>query len=86
MITGAPTLRVGPGEERILEPGEVVAFPTGPAGTHQILNRSSQPARVLICATNDLPEVAEQVETGTLAVITPEGLRIVPAPAPVSAP
>lgn len=62
-----------------------VAFPIGPAGTPQILNRSEVPARVLICATNNLPGVAEQVENDTLAVITSGGLRLVPAPAPVTA-
>lgn len=81
VLAGTPTLRVGPGEERVLDPGAVVAFPVGRAGTHQVLNRSSEPARVLICATNELPEVAEQVEDGMLAVITTEGLRLVPAAA-----
>lgn len=33
---------------------------------------------MLICATNYLPEVAEQEETGMLAVITDDGLRVVP--------
>lgn len=40
----------------------------------------------LICATNNMPEVAEQVETDTLAVITPSGLQLVTASAPVPAP
>jgi uncharacterized cupin superfamily protein len=86
VISGTPTLRRGPDDERVLEPGEIVAFPVGPAGTHQILNRSQARARVLICATNNLPEVAEQVETDTLAVITPSGLQLVTASAPVIAP
>jgi len=29
-------------------------------------------------ATNDLPEVAEQVESGQLAIITNDGLRLQP--------
>lgn len=41
---------------------------------------------MLICATNQLPEVAEQVETRTLAVITGDGLRLAPATPLVSAP
>jgi len=86
VMSGTPTLRCGPAEERVLEPGEVVAFRTGPDGTHQILNRSATPARVLICATNDLPEVAEQVENETLAVITTAGLRLLPDSPPVTAP
>lgn len=86
VMSGAPTLRVGPDDERTLAPGDVVAFPVGPDGTHQILNRSGESARVLICATNELPEVAEQVENDALAVITSAGLRLVPASAPVIAP
>ena len=86
VISGTPTLRRGPDDARALEPGEVVSFPVGPAGTHQILNRSRAAARVLICATNNVPEVAEQVENDTLAVITPSGLQLVTASAPVIAP
>ena len=78
VLAGTPTLRRGDGDERTLAPGEVVSFPAGPAGAHQILNRSAQAARVLICATNNLPEVAEQVVTATLAVITESGLRLLP--------
>lgn|GEM_PF-3858551 len=43
---------------------------------HQIVNRSSAPARVLIVATAELPEVAEQPEEDRLAILTPEGLRL----------
>ena len=76
VLSGTPTLRRGPDEERALSPGEVVAFLSGPTGTHQILNRGAEPARVLIVATNDLPEVAEQVENRQLAIITTDGLRL----------
>lgn len=58
----------------------------GPSGAHQLLNHAEQPARVLICATNDLPEVAEQPETNTLAVITDDGLRLLPSSSIVDAP
>jgi uncharacterized cupin superfamily protein len=72
VLAGEPTLRVAEGEERTLARGEVVSFPPGREGTHQILNRGAAPARVLVCSTNDLPEVAEQVETGITVVLTPE--------------
>lgn len=78
VLAGTPTLRRAEGDERALSPGEVVAFPAGPEGVHQVVNRSTASARVLICSTNDVPEVAEQVESGTLAVITRDGLRLVP--------
>src|ERR1700759_960838 len=74
VIAGEPSLRTGEAgeEERVLATGEVVAFPPGRAGTHQIVNRAAAPARVLVCSTNDLPEVAEQVETGLTVVLTDE--------------
>jgi len=40
----------------------------------------------LIVATNDVPEVAEQVENGQLAVITDDGLRLQPLSEPITAP
>jgi uncharacterized cupin superfamily protein len=46
-VSGRPTLR-GPDGERELEPGDVAVFPEGPAGAHQVLNRSEEPCRVLI--------------------------------------
>jgi uncharacterized cupin superfamily protein len=85
VLAGTPTLRRGPEDERRLVPGEVVSFPAGPAGVHQILNRANESARVLIAATNDLPEVAEQVENEQLAVITGDGLRLMPLTALITA-
>ena len=78
VIAGEPTLRTGTGEddERTLATGEVVTFPPGREGTHQIVNRAGAPARVLVCSTNDLPEVAEQVETGLTVVLTSEYDRL----------
>lgn len=78
VLSGTPAVRRSDTDIRDLKPGEVVAFPTGSEGIHQILNRSDTPARVLICATNDLPEVAEQTEADQLAVITDDGLRLLP--------
>jgi uncharacterized cupin superfamily protein len=77
VIAGEPTLRIGIGDdERTLATGEVVSFPPGREGTHQIVNRAAAPARVLVCSTNELPEVAEQVETGLTVVVTSEYDRL----------
>lgn len=81
VLAGAPTLRTGEASERALTAGEVVCFPAGRDGTHQVLNGTDQPVRVLICSTNDLPEVAEQIETGLVVLLTEEGGRVVPADA-----
>lgn len=84
VLSGTPTLRRGLGEERALRTGEVVAFLPGPSGTHQILNRAAEPARVLIVATNDLPEVAEQPENQQMAILTTDGLRLLPLAPPIT--
>ena len=44
VLRGTPTLRSSEGE-RELEEGEVVHFPRGPEGAHQLLNRSDAVAR-----------------------------------------
>jgi uncharacterized cupin superfamily protein len=49
-VSGRPTLR-GPDGERELESGDVAVFPEGPAGAHQVLNRSEEPCRVLILSS-----------------------------------
>jgi len=85
VLAGTPTLRRGHGEERTLITGEVVAFLAGPSGTHQIVNHAAEPARVLIVATNDLPEVAEQPENQQMAIVTADGLRLLPLTPPVTA-
>jgi uncharacterized cupin superfamily protein len=78
VLAGEPTLRTGTGaeDERPLATGEIVSFPPGREGTHQIVNRADATARVLVCSTNDLPEVAEQVETGLTVVLTSEYDRL----------
>jgi len=86
VLSGRPTLRRGPGDEHLLKSGDVVSFLAGPSGVHQILNRAAEYCRVLIVATNDLPEVAEQVEDRRLAIITSDGLRLQPLTEPVAAP
>src|SRR5215217_2456255 len=46
-VSGRATLR-GPDGERELTPGDVAVFPEGPAGGHQVINRSDDLCRVLI--------------------------------------
>jgi len=63
VLAGTPTLRTLDGE-RELEPGEVVAFPTGRRGAHRIDNRTDAPARFLIVSTMIAPEVNEYPDSG----------------------
>lgn len=84
VLSGTPTLRRGSDDERTLLCGEVVAFLPGPIGTHQLLNRAAEPARVVIVSTKNLPEVAEQPENQQMAVLTADGLRLLPLTPPVT--
>src|SRR4051794_14128589 len=58
VLRGRPTVRLHDGE-RTLREGDVVPFPRGPAGGHQIRNDGEETARVLIVAANANPDVAE---------------------------
>jgi uncharacterized cupin superfamily protein len=47
VLAGRPTLRTPEGE-RGLDPGEVVAFPVGESGAHQMINRTEEAVRFLV--------------------------------------
>ena len=82
VLAGSPTLRTPQGE-RELAPGEVAAFPAGPEGAHQVLNRSDGPARVLIVSTMRSPDVVEHLDSGK--VLTRTGSKSGPGQAQVAA-
>jgi uncharacterized cupin superfamily protein len=66
VLAGRPVLRSTDGE-RELSPGEVVAFPVGERGAHQIINSDTEPARVLIVSEMNAPEVLVYPESGKVA-------------------
>ena len=49
-LTGRPTVRTPEGREQI-EPFDVVFFPKGPEGAHQILNETDETVRVMMWST-----------------------------------
>jgi uncharacterized cupin superfamily protein len=63
VLTGTPTLRHPEGEDR-LEPGDLVCFPEGPTGAHQLLNRGDPTVRALLVTTTGLPANVRYPETG----------------------
>jgi len=65
VLRGEPTLRTPEGE-RVLREGDVVCFPRGKKGGHQIINRSSSPARVLMLSSMNRGEIIEYLDTGKL--------------------
>lgn len=75
VISGTPSLRVLDGE-RELKTGEVVSFPRGEEGVHQIVNRSEEEARILMISEMNAPEVVVRPESGKLSALgRPPGAR-----------
>lgn len=58
VLRGRPTLRTLE-DERVLEEGEVVHFPTGPAGAHEIRNHADETVRYVVAGIRVSPELAE---------------------------
>jgi len=69
VLAGRPTLRTIDGS-RVLEPGDVVACPRGPAGAHQLQNCTEQPVRALVVSTMVYPDVAEMPDSDKILVIS----------------
>lgn len=63
VIAGTPSLRTRDGWRELAE-GEVVAFPVGERGAHQVQNRSDRPARVLMVSEMIGPEVGLYPDSG----------------------
>ncbi len=72
VLAGELELRT-PDGTRIVKRGAVVAFPTGPAGAHRLRNVSDAKARYVLISTMRFPEVAEQLDTGTVLAMTGPG-------------
>lgn len=71
VLSGTPTVRTRGGEQ-VLEAGDVICFPRGPAGTHRIANDAPAPARVLI--VSERAEVAATVyeDSDKVGVFAPD--------------
>ena len=65
VLEGRPSLRTPEGR-RELEPGEVVSFPRGEQGAHQIANRSDATVRFLAFSTSGDPDVVLQPDSGKI--------------------
>ena len=72
VLRGAPVVRLHDGDRQLGE-GDVVPFPRGPSGAHQIRNETDDVVRVLIVSTNADPDVAEYPDTGKVGIITQGG-------------
>jgi uncharacterized cupin superfamily protein len=69
VLRGRPTLRT-PAGDRQLEEGDVVHFPAGPDGAHQVLNRSDDVVRYLMAASHSHLDVIEYLDDSQVVVWT----------------
>lgn len=65
VLEGELELRTPSGKRR-LSRGAVAAFPAGPDGAHRVRNVSNARARYVMVSTMRFPEIAEQLDTGTI--------------------
>jgi uncharacterized cupin superfamily protein len=75
VVRGRPTLRALEGET-VLAEGDVVCFPRGPEGAHQVINRTEEPVRVLMLSTMVVPEIVEYPDSGKVAARDAKGQRL----------
>jgi uncharacterized cupin superfamily protein len=68
VLSGTPTLRTPDGERELRE-GEVAAFRVGPAGAHQVINRSPTSARYVMFSTRRSPDVTGYPDSGKTGFI-----------------
>ncbi len=69
VMSGQPSLRHPDGVDR-LAPHDVVCFPTGPAGAHQVRNDTTETVRVLMWSTVVLPTATVYPDSGKVGVWT----------------
>ena len=67
VLKGEPTLRT-PAGERQLEEGDVVHFPIGATGAHEVINRSQRPVRYLMIAAHSTFDAIEYIDDSSVVV------------------
>ena len=75
IVRGQPTLRSPAGEQTLVE-GDVVVFPRGKAGAHQLTNRTDAPIRVLMLSSMVRPDIVEYPDSGKVGARSVDGERI----------
>jgi uncharacterized cupin superfamily protein len=67
VIDGAVVVRVHDGEHQLTR-GDILRFPPGPGGAHQIMNRGNANARVLLFSEAALPGISVYPDSDTIGV------------------
>ena len=66
VVAGTPTLRTADGERELAE-GEIVSFPLGEQGAHQVINRTDGPVRILMLSEMIAPDIVVRPESGKIS-------------------
>jgi uncharacterized cupin superfamily protein len=75
VLRGRPTLRTPEGERELTE-GDVVCFPRGKEGLHQVRNATEDPVRVLMLSSMLMPDIVEYPDSGKVGARSVAGERI----------
>jgi uncharacterized cupin superfamily protein len=75
VVQGQPTLRTLEGE-RAMREGDVVCFPRGKEGAHQVINGTDRAIRVLMLSTLLAPDIVEYLDSGKVGARSARGERI----------
>jgi uncharacterized cupin superfamily protein len=67
VIEGSIAVRT-PDGERMLQRGDLVCFPPGPAGAHKVMNRSDAQARTLMFSSSRVPAVSVYPDSNKIGV------------------
>jgi uncharacterized cupin superfamily protein len=75
VVRGEPTVRT-PDGEHVLSEGDVIAFPRGEDGYHQVINRTESPIRVLILSSLVPGDLIHYPDSGKWGANSVKGERI----------
>ena len=75
VVKGQLTLRTPEGEQELTE-GDVVAFPRGDGGLHQVSNRTEAPVRVLMLSTLIAPDLVHYPDSEKFGARNVKGERV----------
>ncbi len=67
VVDGTLVLRA-PDGEYTLERGDLVRFPPGPDGAHQLINRGDSPARTLMFSSDQTPAVSVYPDSDKISI------------------
>lgn len=70
VLAGTPTVRTPEGEQE-LRAGDVLCFPVGPDGAHQVINHSDADARIVLLSDVRRPEVIVYPDSGKVMITDP---------------